>query len=57
VCALTGPVWGEMMAGMVVVVVVEERGARCAGWRTGDTTGMGHKRGIMIVAEDSKTPI
>jgi len=28
VCALTGPVWGEMMAGMVVVVVVvEERGA------------------------------
>ena len=47
-CALTGPVWGEMMAGMVVVVVVvvEERGARCAGWRTGDTMGKGHKRGI-----------
>ncbi len=48
------------MAGMVVVVVVvvvEERGARCAGWRTGDTTGKGHKRGIMIVAKDSETPI
>ena len=54
---MTGPVWGEMMAGMVVMVVVEERGARCAGWRTGDTTGKGHKRGAMIVAEDSKTPI
>jgi len=56
VCALTGPVWGEMIAS-IVVVVVEERGARCAGWRTGDTRGKGHERGIMIVAKDSKTPI